>query len=133
MCKSAGNDLMKKKKFADFLAGDKVQEFLVELANEARVEVGVVLKNKCRADKDQDGISHLGPCLVHVVYGGVARGSWVHHPRVAIRLADWCSVKFSVHTNGLIHRYLCGEVTTEESREVASCEKVWRHPAWVQA
>jgi hypothetical protein len=50
-----------------------------------------------------------------VTHGGKHAGSWVH-PRVAIRLAEWCSVKFSVATNGVIYRYMRGEVTTEESR-----------------
>lgn len=48
----------------------------------------------------------------------VVAGSWVH-PRVAIRLTEWCSVKFSVETTGVIYRYMRGEVTTEESQALA--------------
>jgi hypothetical protein len=60
--------------------------------------------------------------LVEIIHGGTYRGSWVH-PRVAINLAAWCSVKFDVQTNGLISRYTKGEVTTEESQAVASAIK----------
>jgi hypothetical protein len=49
---------------------------------------------------------------------GKHAGSWIH-PRVA-HLAAKCSVKFSVQTNGLIYRYLGGDVTSEESQQVAA-------------
>jgi hypothetical protein len=38
----------------------------------------------------------------------------------AVYLAAKCSVKFSVQTNGLIYRYLGGDVTSEESQQVAA-------------
>jgi hypothetical protein len=58
------------------------------------------------------------PQLIEITSGRYG-GTWVH-PRVAIEVARWCSVKFNVQTNGLISRYTKGEVTTQESQAVAS-------------
>lgn len=45
-------------------------------------------------------------------------GTWVH-PDVGIELAGWCSVKFKIQVTQLVRRYIKGDLTTEESQEVA--------------
>ena len=56
--------------------------------------------------------------LVHSERGGCHTGTWVH-PQVAIKLAAWCSPEFEVAVTDLVFRYCKGEVTTEESQNVA--------------
>lgn len=46
------------------------------------------------------------------------RATWVH-PRVAIHVAGWCSAELDVAMNDVLHRYMTGKVTTEESMAVA--------------
>jgi hypothetical protein len=124
MCQTASTRLKKKKKFADFLAVAKVHEFLLALADELGVEVGVDFEKfggGISLRQKGDGGNHVlqkVDKLIEVISGGKHAGSWID-ARVAIRLAEWCSVKFSVQTNGVIYRYMLGEVTTEESRAVA--------------
>jgi hypothetical protein len=61
------------------------------------------------------------PYLVEIIHGGAYHCSWVH-PRVAINLAAWCSVKFDVQTNGLISRYTKGahDYKQEKGRQILS-------------
>ena len=56
--------------------------------------------------------------LIHSKQGGLTQGTWVH-PQVAIKLAAWCSPAFEVAVTDLVFRYCKGEVTTEESQNVA--------------
>lgn len=46
------------------------------------------------------------------------RATWVHQ-LVAVDVARWCSDKLRVAMNDVLHRYMSGKVTTEESRAVA--------------
>jgi hypothetical protein len=91
MCQSAG------KLWANFssLAGTK--KFLGELSS----IIGIAIED-----------------LVISACGGDHSGTWVH-PDVAIELAGWCSVKFKVQVGQLVKRYMRGELTTEESKEVS--------------
>lgn len=56
--------------------------------------------------------------LVQCRVGGNHSGTWVH-PNVAIDLASWCSPKFQVAVTNLVTRYLSGQITTEESKEIS--------------
>jgi hypothetical protein len=72
------------------------------------------------------------PQLIEITSGRYG-GTWVH-PRVAIEVARWCSVKFNVQTNGLISRYTKGEVTTQPkplhlpSKELDAQPDILSHP-----
>ena len=50
--------------------------------------------------------------------GGNHSGTWVHH-RIALHLAWWISVDFSLQVTELVFRYLSGQVTPSESQAAA--------------
>ena len=91
MCKSAN------KLWANYRQTNRTKEFLEELSS----SVGLT-------------ILEIVQCRV----GGNHSGTWVH-PNVAIDLASWCSPKFQVAVTNLVTRYLSGQITTEESKEVS--------------
>lgn len=90
MCQSAG------KLWAHFSSLHGTRKFLEELS----VEIGIAI-----------------PELIISAHGG-HEGTWIH-PDVAIELAGWCSVKFKVQVGQLVKRYMRGELTTEESKDVS--------------
>lgn len=49
---------------------------------------------------------------------GSDQATWVH-PEIAVDIAAWCSNAFKIQVNRLVHRFLKGEITTEESRQAA--------------
>jgi hypothetical protein len=91
MCNSAG------KLWADFARLDGTKAFLVELSKALGYSIGDLIENK----------------------NGSQDGTWVH-PRIAIKLATWCSPKFEVEVTDLVLRYMQGDVTTDESRACAA-------------
>jgi hypothetical protein len=91
MCRSGG------KLWANYYQGDITKEFLEALSS----NIGIPILR-----------------LVVSQRGGNHSGTWVHH-RVAINLATWISPEFAVAVTGLVERYLTGQVTTEESQQVA--------------
>ena len=91
MCQSAG------KLWAHFSSLSGTKKFLEELSS----NIGIAIED-----------------LVISACGGDHSGTWVH-PDVAIELAGWCSVKFKVQVGQLVKRYMRGELTTEESKEVS--------------
>jgi hypothetical protein len=81
--------------------------------------MGLKAENADQRSQDSERPLHqLYPKLIKVTCGGKHAGSWVI-PQVAVRLAEKCSVKFSVQTSNTICRYAQGKVTTEESQAVA--------------
>lgn len=92
MCQSAG------KLFGDYHRLQRTQRFLEVLSS----TMGYPIVDLIKATDGGNGDRH----------------SWVH-PRVAINLAQWISPEFDVAVSGVVHRYLTGQVTTEESQAVA--------------
>jgi hypothetical protein len=76
---------------------EDTQSFLHELAK----------KNGRTSDLVQ--FDHSGPITV----------TWVEKS-VANKLASWCSPRFAVKANGIIYRYMTGQMTTEDSNAAAS-------------
>lgn len=97
MCQSAG------KLWHEFQRLPSTKAFLKALATNLSKNEGCAL--------------NTSPALV-ITSVGRHGGTWVH-PEVAIELAGWCSIKFKVQVIGLVRRYMRGEVTTEESTQVA--------------
>lgn len=64
----------------------------------------------------QDNAGIPGLTIIESEVGGNHEGTWVH-PDIAIDLARWCSPQFQVKIANLVRRYLCGELTTKESKE----------------
>lgn len=91
LCKSAGT------KWNNYFRSQKTQDFLLELAGNAPERVLDFVQSEV---------------------GGRHSGTWVH-PDVAVDLAKFCSPKFHVAVIRLVRRYLSGELTTEESRQVS--------------
>jgi hypothetical protein len=117
MCSSAFTKNGNKKLFKDW--EETHRHFQYELAVDLIKDGSLVISQEDFGPFGTFDPDNRYPHLVEIIHGGAYRGSWVH-PRVAINLAAWCSVKFDVQTNGLISRYTKGEVTTEESQAVAS-------------
>jgi hypothetical protein len=90
MCTSAG------KEWSQFFRNDDTKAFLEVLSSKLHIH---------RIDLVQSTRGHTGKTMIH--------------PRVAIKLAAWCSPAFEVQVTDLVLRYTQGLVTTEESNEVA--------------
>jgi hypothetical protein len=93
MCQSAG------KRWNDYWVNGSTKSFIQELTKSTGILVELLITQTI-----------TGP--------NMQRGTWVHQ-EIAIDLARWCSPKFAVAVARLVRRYLMGQVTTEESREVA--------------
>ena len=126
MCQSSITKGNKQKVFKDWEKANKpfLRGLALDLDRESGFDDKITTTSRCDGLSSRVGSDPLETpvCynhLVDVIHGGKYSGSWVH-PRVAIELARWCSVKFCVQTNGLISRYAKGEVTTEESKAVAA-------------
>lgn len=102
MCRSAG------KEWHDFYRLPSTARFLKELAD------SIFASEETQSPGKSRSITH--PLVITSM--GRNGGTWVH-PDVGIELAGWCSVKFKVQVIGLVRRYMRGEVTTEESTQVA--------------
>jgi len=80
MCKAHG------KLFAHYRSNQNTTEFLEELS----FTIGIPIDGLVQSIEGRGG------------------GTWVH-PRVAIKLAEWCSPQFAVLVNGWVYGYLSGE------------------------
>jgi hypothetical protein len=105
LCKSAG------KFWADYFKNKSTQLFLTEL-------IGNMKKSDGNMKKINGNMNISFENIIDSEVGGNHDGTWVH-PDVAIDLARWCSTKFHVAITQLVRKFLCGELTTKDSKEAS--------------
>lgn len=103
LCKSAG------KFWADYYKNKRTQMFLTELIDNMNIFDG-------NMKKINGNMKITIGNIVQSEVGGNHEGTWVH-PDVAVDLASWCSAKFQVAIAKLVRTYMCGELTTKDSKE----------------
>ena len=109
MCQAAG------KMWSSFSRLESTRAFLHALSSDVLIHTsaaGFFGLDGTRASTD------VLPSLLEVHNGG-HEGTWVH-PKLAIKLAAWCSPQFELAVTDLVIRYSRGEVTAEESQQVAA-------------
>ena len=85
------------REWGQFYRSDKVREYIRELARQLSVPESEVVKYEAHSGKGAGGTT------------------WIHK-RLAFRFLAHQSAKFAVWADGVLERYLGGEITTEESQ-----------------